>query len=121
MLLALMVMPRSFSRSIESRTWEVISRMLSAPVSSSRRSARVDLPWSMCAMMQKLRMYWGSMVRFLASGTGCGDDAVSDVATDAEIRQTLLCARQPRVSNFRVCHIMAENRNWKRRIEEKQD
>ena len=28
----------------------------SAPVTSSSRSARVDLPWSMCAMMEKLRM-----------------------------------------------------------------
>src|ERR1700748_3060 len=26
------------------------------PVSCSIRSARVDLPWSMCAMMQKLRI-----------------------------------------------------------------
>ena len=28
------------------------------PVRSSRRSARVDLPWSMWAMMQKFRMFW---------------------------------------------------------------
>jgi hypothetical protein len=24
-----------------------------------------------------------------------------------------LCARQPRVSNFRVCHTSPQNRNWK--------
>ena len=31
------------------------------PVASSRRSARVLLPWSMCAMMQKLRIRDWSM------------------------------------------------------------
>src|SRR5216684_4496754 len=45
MLFALMVIPRS----------------VSAPVISRRRSASVDLPWSMCAMMQKLRMKFGSI------------------------------------------------------------
>jgi hypothetical protein len=29
-------------------------------VISMRRSANVDLPWSMCAMIEKLRMCWGS-------------------------------------------------------------
>ena len=39
-----------------SRTCASISRACSAPVSSRKRSASVDLPWSMCAMMEKLRM-----------------------------------------------------------------
>jgi MAF protein len=56
---ALMVMPRSRSRSMESSTWACISRAVRDPVSSSRRSASVDLPWSMCAMMAKLRMKSG--------------------------------------------------------------
>src|SRR3974377_804850 len=56
-----MVMPRSRSRSIESSTWSIISRCDSAPVASRRRSARVDLPWSMCAMIEKLRMNCGSI------------------------------------------------------------
>src|SRR6266849_4054756 len=64
MLFALMVIPRSRSRSMESRTCSCISRCVSAPVISSKRSASVDLPWSMCAMMQKFRMNFGSM--FLA-------------------------------------------------------
>ena len=37
-----MVMPRSRSRSMESRTCSIISRCESAPVTSSSRSARVD-------------------------------------------------------------------------------
>ena len=41
---ALMVTPRSRSRSMLSRTCSVISRGLMVPVCSSRRSARVDLP-----------------------------------------------------------------------------
>src|SRR6266446_9515726 len=61
MLLALMVMPRSRSRSMESSTCSCISRCDNAPVISSRRSARVDLPWSICAMIQKLRMNFGSI------------------------------------------------------------
>src|SRR5438552_1875938 len=52
---SLIVMPRSRSRSIVSRTWSCMSRWLMAPVRSSRRSASVDLPWSMWAMMQKFR------------------------------------------------------------------
>src|SRR5574341_1177993 len=49
-------MPRSRSRSIESRNCSVISRLLSAPVRSSRRSESVVLPWSMWAMIEKLRI-----------------------------------------------------------------
>src|SRR5262245_43796314 len=50
-------MPRSRSRSMESRSCARISRLSTAPVISSIRSASVDLPWSMCAMIEKLRMW----------------------------------------------------------------
>lgn len=33
-----------------------MSRVATAPVLMSSWSARVDLPWSICAMMEKLRM-----------------------------------------------------------------
>src|SRR3954464_4011529 len=56
MVLLLMVMPRSRSMSIESRIWSRKSRASTPPQRWMRRSARVDFPWSMCAMMQKLRM-----------------------------------------------------------------
>ena len=52
---ALMVMPRSRSRSIESRYWARMSRGSTAPVSSRMRSASVDFPWSTWATMLKLR------------------------------------------------------------------
>jgi hypothetical protein len=52
----LIVMPRSRSMSIRSRYCARICRPSTIPVSCSIRSARVDLPWSMCAMMQKLRI-----------------------------------------------------------------
>src|ERR671920_1043808 len=58
----LMVMPRSRSMSIRSRYWARIARESTTPVSWSIRSARVDLPWSMWAMMQKLRITAGSVV-----------------------------------------------------------
>src|SRR5687767_13225392 len=51
-----MVMPRSRSRSIESSTCSAISRSARPPHIWMKRSARVDLPWSMCAMMEKLRI-----------------------------------------------------------------
>src|SRR5258705_3541462 len=53
---ALMVIPRSFSRSIESRTWSTAFLASMVQVSDRSRSARVDLPWSMWATMEKLRI-----------------------------------------------------------------
>ena len=52
-----MVMPRSRSRSIESSTCSAISRSARPPHVWMKRSASVDLPWSMCAMIEKLRMW----------------------------------------------------------------
>src|SRR5690606_10860663 len=54
------VMPRSRSMSIRSRYWARMARSSTIPVICSIRSASVDLPWSMWAMMQKLRSRsWG--------------------------------------------------------------
>ena len=52
---ALIVMPRSRSRSIESRYWARMSRGSTAPVSSRMRSASVDFPWSTWATIAKAR------------------------------------------------------------------
>src|SRR6476660_4514995 len=54
-----MVMPRSRSISMESSTCSLpaISRSESPPVIWIRRSASVDLPWSIWATMEKLRMF----------------------------------------------------------------
>ena len=52
----LMVMPRSCSMSMRSRKRSRISRSGTMPLSCRMRSATVDLPWSMCAMMQKFRI-----------------------------------------------------------------
>src|SRR5262249_10496002 len=52
-----MVMPRSRSRSIESSTCSAISRSASPPHIWMKRSASVDLPWSMSAMIEKFRMW----------------------------------------------------------------
>src|SRR3954454_7938400 len=49
-------MPRSRSSSIESRSCGMCLRGSTAPVTSRMRSASVDLPWSMWAMIEKLRM-----------------------------------------------------------------
>src|SRR5262245_61685006 len=53
-------MPRSRSRSMASSTCASISRAWRAPVISRNRSASVDLPWSICAMTEKLRIRCGS-------------------------------------------------------------
>ncbi len=60
---SLIVIPRSRSRSSVSSTCSFISRFCTVPVASIRRSARVDLPWSMCATMQKLRIRGWDMGR----------------------------------------------------------
>src|SRR5215212_2998714 len=49
-------MPRSRSSSIESSSCGRWSRGSTAPVISRMRSASVDFPWSMWAMIEKLRM-----------------------------------------------------------------
>src|ERR1700693_313315 len=51
----LIVMPRSRSRSIASSTCSSICRRPIVLVTSSKRSESVVFPWSMWAMMQKLR------------------------------------------------------------------
>src|SRR3954467_1294714 len=52
----LIVIPRSRSRSIESSSCSRMSREATVWVISRMRSASVDLPWSMWAMIEKLRM-----------------------------------------------------------------
>ena len=51
----LMVIPRSRSRSMESSICWRISRASPAPHRRMSASARVDLPWSTCAIIEKLR------------------------------------------------------------------
>jgi hypothetical protein len=51
-----MVMPRSRSMSIESNSCASMSLVATVFVITSSVSAKVDLPWSMCAMMLKLRI-----------------------------------------------------------------
>src|SRR5688500_18050630 len=53
---ALIVMPRSRSIGLLSRTCASISRAVRPPQSWMMRSASVDLPWSTWAMIEKLRM-----------------------------------------------------------------
>ena len=66
---ALMVMPRSRSSSMSSRSCSFIWRFSTVPVSSTRRSASVDFPWSTWAMMLKLRI---RRVSVTGGGWGCG-------------------------------------------------
>src|SRR5436189_1149535 len=73
-----MVMPRSRSISMESSTCSLpaISRSVSPPVIWIRRSASVDLPWSIWATMAKLRMLeMGAVVmgRGIAPATHTGN------------------------------------------------
>src|SRR5277367_4706646 len=77
----LIVMPRSLSRSIESRCWSVITRIWTVLVCSSSRSDRVVLPWSTWAMMQKLRVWETSM-----QGAGEGGKGKTVWAAPAEFK-----------------------------------
>ncbi len=75
-----MVMPRSRSMSIRSRYCARMARSSTTPVSWSIRSARVDLPWSMWAMMQKLRSSSGGVaagvMRAVCAALGIGDNVL---------------------------------------------
>src|ERR1700732_2391987 len=95
-------MPRSRSMSIESRIWSRKSRASTAPQRWIRRSARVDLPWSMWAMMQKLRMV--SKPGSRAARRACGDPTPPEVA--GEVRA---CA-------FTLVHAMLDARRAWRRV-----
>src|SRR5271154_5383899 len=64
-----MVMPRSRSMSMESRYWARMRRGSTAPVISRMRSERVDLPWSMCAIIERLRILLESTVGEVATVT----------------------------------------------------
>src|SRR6478609_250785 len=57
----LIVIPRSRSMSMRSRYCARMSRSATTPVSCSIRSASVDLPWSIWAMMQKFRICAGAV------------------------------------------------------------
>lgn len=52
----LMVIPLSFSRSMSSSICPLVTCIVL--VNSSRRSAKVDLPWSIWAIMQKFRIFF---------------------------------------------------------------
>ncbi len=53
---AFIVIPCSLSRSMLSSSWFLNSLAVIEPVNCNILSARVDLPWSICAIMQKFRM-----------------------------------------------------------------
>src|SRR5262249_47348908 len=97
-----MVMPRSRSISMESSTCSTISRWARPPVVWISRSASVDLPWSIWAMMAKLRML--SMAAFMARGLafeleggkharpdGCGPPATK---TGGSLRRQLVLGEE---------------------------
>ena len=82
----LMVMPRSRSMSIRSRYCARICRSPTTPVSCSIRSASVDLPWSMCAMTQKLRITAGSVrPGWGAPGSGDGGTGIRQLVVGRQI------------------------------------
>src|SRR3954447_24782195 len=88
-------MPRSRSRSIESSTWARIDRGSTVFVISRMRSASVDFPWSMWAMIEKLRMCaWSAMDARLRIGAGAwrGSERRRD-------RQRLLAGDRDAVAN----------------------
>src|SRR5579862_1186696 len=75
-------MPRSRSRSMLSMNCARRSRSVSAPVASSRRSASVDLPWSMCAMIEKLRIRCvGVDIEGRAGGRGSSSYRARDLSS----------------------------------------
>src|SRR5262245_60218353 len=74
-------MPRSRSRSMLSSSWARIARGSTVCVSSRIRSASVDLPWSMWAMIEKLRMCaWSATRRTLGGAAESACEQIDDLA-----------------------------------------
>src|SRR5262249_2089199 len=90
-----MVMPRSRSISMESSTCSTISRSASAPVAWISRSASVDLPWSIWAMIEKLRML--SMAAFMARGLALASGRSKHVGSIAFFARPSRARRETRL------------------------
>src|SRR3954463_4989393 len=86
---ALIVIPRSRSMSMRSRYWARMLRPSTMPVTSSIRSASVDLPWSMWAMMQKFRMRAGSVLAGVVTVTPSSHAPASGTARPGGQRNDL--------------------------------
>jgi hypothetical protein len=71
---------------MSSRNCDDISRLETVPVRSSKRSASVDLPWSMCAMIEKLRMRSVSRPDLLACQAIRGTLWAASVRCKARVR-----------------------------------
>src|SRR4051794_31421658 len=84
----LIVMPRSRSMSIRSRYCARMARASTTPVICSIRSASVDLPWSMWAMMQKFRISSGGVADGVGAVRAIGDTFGSSLARDPGHRPT---------------------------------
>ena len=78
-------MPRSRSMSIRSRYWARIERPSTTPVCWSIRSASVDLPWSIWAMMQKFRTTEGSVLPGCGAGGGTGTEFLTNGLQGADL------------------------------------
>src|SRR5215211_386770 len=121
-----MVMPRSRSRSILSRYCARMLRSLTAWVRSSRRSARVDLPWSMWAMMQKLRRRASSVGMAGPHTIGCASLArfpvnSSGVCSLANIRSQIKRNRQNEQARLRNKSVRTALKTYARRVRESLD
>src|SRR3954464_15821872 len=81
-----MVMPPSRSRSIESSSCAFIERGSTVWVVSRMRSARVDFPWSMWAMIEKFRMWAWSATQERLRG-GAPQPAADEIEDLAGLRQ----------------------------------
>src|SRR5690606_4678758 len=75
------------------------SRSVTAPVFWSSRSARVLLPWSMCAMMQKLRIFIG-----LGGAGGIEDSSTPRAPSPYRLRSRRLQAAPPPPTAPRTPH-----------------
>src|SRR4051795_2684421 len=91
---ALIVIPRSRSMSMRTRYWARMLRPSTMPVTSSIRSASVDLPWSMWAMMQKFRMRAGSVLAGVVTVLPSSHGTRPDRATAGDGRVARVAGRR---------------------------
>src|SRR5207253_3175662 len=115
-----MVMPRSRSSSIVSSSCGRCLRGSTAPVTSRMRSASVDFPWSMWAMIEKLRMLSaGARTRPMLGAPQPAADQLPDLARllDPESEHDRDVDGQPRDDPDPEAHYLRDQRAAERVVQ----
>src|SRR5436853_2843019 len=118
-----MVMPRSRSSSIVSSSCGRCLRGSTAPFVSRMRSASVDFPWSMWAMIEKLRMFRAGCTAQMLRAPDPAHDQLADLVrlVHAQASDREGVHRQPRDDARAEAHDLHHERAPEQLVEPEPD